>query len=192
MKKTILAGLFCAAAATAQAATLTVVMDNDSSGFVANPAILTLNFGNSTENATSFGAGDFVSRSWQNLDELLPSNAPDYPTSNFQGTIISIAGTVSNAGHFSSSFRYTEQLPGANFSSIDLTWVTITRLRGPALIDAQNGATPNFYVRSVSYNETGTAADFGSTAAVPLPAGVMLLGTALLGLGAARRGARRL
>ena len=54
----------------ASRATFTVVFDQDTVTGNASGTLLTLNFGNSTNSATTFTDADFVSRTWTNLGSV--------------------------------------------------------------------------------------------------------------------------
>ncbi|MEP4197579.1 MAG: hypothetical protein ABJL99_18300 [Aliishimia sp.] len=164
----------------AQAATLTMTLE-DRSSLRATPATtLTLNFGNSTDNATTFGTTDFVSREFANLETFgvanLVSNHSWFPVTNLDGSMVVITGTVTSSGTFNFGFNYTEI--GMSFTVFDFDWVLANRLNGQALwtnVPGPTGFIPNFYVDGFEYDATGTAADFlMPSAPVPLPAGIPL------------------
>jgi hypothetical protein len=175
---------------TLHAATFTVVFDQDTVTGNASGTLLTLNFGNSTNSATTFTDADFVSRTWTNLDQFGPSNLTSnvglYPLSNLANTTPSIVGSVSaTTAPLNFGFIYTETDAALGFVPFDFDRVIANRMRGLALWTAIDGFFPNFYLDSIGYSATGTAADFAAPK-VPVPAGLPLLLTGLAALGATR------
>ena len=177
----------CVAGMPAKASTLILVFDTNSlPGIQSSVPTLTLNFGNSTDNATTFTGADFLSRILTNVD-LIPLPAaffPSYPEANLANTTVTIGGSVDTSSPLVLGFSYVENDPALGFAPISMSYETGTTMRGPWLWSAGNGGYYRFYLGSSTYDATGTPADFApGVSSVPLPAALPLLASGMGGLG---------
>ena len=159
----------------ANAASLTLTFDQDTTGNNAFGTLLSLTFANTINDDMTFSGGDFISREWTNLNSL------GLGSLDLSDTSISSNVTFS----FSPSDIYTLNTYSQSefsFLETDVSGNTIfffTRSANQTIVSFFPSLI-SLTLDSITYDPLGTPESVVST--VPVPAAVWLFGSAILGL----------